>query len=129
MVLTADHGHQFDPNVTGAYPINPQAFISAVNQHFGADVVREVRPTQVWLNKQALSQAGTTPASVADYIMTMTKSQVPTGDVDTPSSELGEKLFEAAFPTSTMKHAPCLPKDMDQETASQSKGQITSPKS
>jgi hypothetical protein len=129
MVLTADHGHQFDPNVSGAYPINPKGLISVVNQHFGGSVVQEVRPTQIWLDHQALSQTGTSEEDVSNYIMTLTKSQIPTADVTTPASQQSDKLFEAAFPSQIMNHLSCLPATMDGETMSTSKGQMLSPTS
>jgi hypothetical protein len=129
MVLTADHGHQFDPNVSGAYPINPKGLLANVNQHFGGPVIQEIRPTQIWLNSQALAQTGTTDGDVANYIMTLTKSQIPTADVTTPASQQGDKLFEAAFPSQIMNHLSCLPASMDGETMSTAKGQMLHPTS
>ena len=108
LVLTADHGHQFDPKVTGAYPINPKVMQPLLDEHFGGPVVQEIRPTQIWLDHKEAQRLGVSETEVSDYIMTLTKADIPTTDVTTPASEQGEKLFEAAFPTSVLARAPCL---------------------
>jgi len=56
MVLTADHGHQFDPAVSGAFLIGIDQLQADIEKQFDSDtdgvpVVQKVRTTQIWINQ------------------------------------------------------------------------------
>jgi hypothetical protein len=112
MTLTADHGHQYDPAVTGALPIGISALTAFIEDRFsapdGPDVVRRARPTQIWMDEQALADAGYSVDDVAAALASATREELAagaelTGDPDAPA-------FSAAFPTSDLDGLGCLPK-------------------
>jgi len=98
---------QFDGWHSAIWEMQNGAWLIAY-EHFGGPVVQEIRPTQIWLDHKEAQRLGVSETEVSDYIMTLTKADIPTTDVTTPASEQGEKLFEAAFPTSVLARAPCL---------------------
>lgn len=111
MVITADHGAQFDPAISGAFPVNPEQFrlnlTAAFDDSDSTPVVTEVRPTQAWFNTDELRRNGYTLSDVSAHIMNLTKSDF-ISEVPVASSEAGERLFDAAFPTEIIDKLPCL---------------------
>ncbi|MEX1047477.1 MAG: alkaline phosphatase family protein [Actinomycetota bacterium] len=111
MVITADHGAQFDPAISGAFPISPEQFrlnlTAAFDDSDSTPVVLEARPTQVWLNTDELKRNGYTLSDVSVHIMNLTKSDF-ISEVPVAASEAGERLFDAAFPTEIIDKLPCL---------------------
>lgn len=110
LALTADHGVLPKPKLTGAIAIKNAELVSDIEASFGGDVVKSIRPSQLWLNQDVLKANGYTLGQVAEYIAEYTRGQ---GEQD--SSKLGaqerkEKLFAAAFPSRVMKGLPCLPR-------------------
>jgi len=112
MTLTADHGHQYDPAITGALPIGIGALTAFIEDRFaapeGPDVVRRARPTQIWMDEQALADAGYSVDDVAAELASATREELAagaelSGDPDAPA-------FSAAFPTSDLDGLGCLPK-------------------
>ncbi len=99
MVVTADHGHQRDPAVSGAYPIDNTVLEQKLNERFNG-AVQEIRPTQIWLRASAANDA----AAISRYIMGMTESDVPSKDV--PSGN--DTMFQAVFPAVLMRKLPCM---------------------
>lgn len=113
LALTADHGHQFDPEITGAFPIGVGDMTRFLRQKFedreGEEVVEQLRPTQLWVNKDELRGNGYTLTDVAMTIARATKADtIDKGSVVDPD-EADELVFAAAFPTSVLSHLPCLP--------------------
>ncbi|HXF35751.1 MAG TPA: alkaline phosphatase family protein [Actinomycetota bacterium] len=112
MVLVADHGHQFDPRVTGAFPIDIDRLERAIVERFddqdGAPVVQRIRPTQIWFDVQELRANGATLGDVARFVMGLTKADTPKpGSVVRPE-EGDEPVFEAAFPSAMLRRLPCI---------------------
>ena len=63
MVVTADHGHQFDPAVSGAFQITPAALLSDLEARFDTDgdstsVIVGVRTSQTFLNMPSSDRTG-----------------------------------------------------------------------
>jgi len=113
MALTADHGHQFDPSVSGAFPIDITALEQDIDRAFptadGTPVVEKVRPTEIWLNAPELAKNGKTPADVARYVMSLTEQQTLKRGVTIQPGHSAERVFSAAFPSSILGRLPCLP--------------------
>jgi hypothetical protein len=112
MILTADHGMQRDPEVTGAFLIDIERLSAAVESAFGGTEFRPViikaRPTQMWLDEQLLEREGYTVEQVAEFIAGLTQSEVA-GATGTQPGEADAPAFQAVFPTSTIERLPCLP--------------------
>ena len=112
MVLTADHGTQRDPHLTGAYLPGVDQITAALNAKFGSPgkpVVQELRPTEVWLDHGVLAQNGYTVADVAAYMNSMTESDVPAPSTTIQPGHGGDPAFLAVFPSAVMSQLPCLP--------------------
>jgi arylsulfatase A-like enzyme len=115
MILTADHGMQRDPAVTGAFLIDIDRLSAAVEAAFGGTegrpVIVKARPTQMWLDTKLLERAGYTVEQVAEFIQGLTPTDVA-GASGTQPGEAGDRVFQAVFPTSTIEQLPCLPEAM-----------------
>ncbi len=99
MVVTADHGHQLDPAVSGAYPIDNVLLEEKLNERFNGGI-QEIRPTQIWLRASAANDA----PEISRYIMGLTEGDIPSKDV--PSGN--DTMFQAVFPAVLMKKLPCM---------------------
>jgi hypothetical protein len=113
MVLTADHGHQFDPTVSGAFLIGIDQLAADIEKAFDSDsdgvpVVQKVRTTQIWIDKAELAQNGHTLDQVAQFISQLTQADTvkPTGTIQ--PGHANDRVFAAAFPTSILSTLPCL---------------------
>jgi predicted AlkP superfamily pyrophosphatase or phosphodiesterase len=114
LVLTADHGAQFDPKVSGAFQVTPRelqadleaAFPSATDR----PVFAAVRTSQVYLNEQAMRASGYTVEQIARWLLAYTKGQgAPGGPDSVPQAERDEPFFSAVIPTEMLPRLPCLP--------------------
>jgi predicted AlkP superfamily pyrophosphatase or phosphodiesterase len=108
LALTADHGVLPKPKLTGAIAIRNAELVSDIEASFGGDVVKSIRPSQLWVNQGVLKANGYSLGQVAEYIVEYTRAQG-----EDPSKlgaqERKELLFAAAFPSRVMKGLPCLP--------------------
>jgi hypothetical protein len=114
MVLTADHGHQFDPAVSGAFQISPAGLLSDLQAQFddgdGTSIFMGVRTSQTFLNMQELEKSGYTVEDISDFILHYTKGQATANPSSLSAAEQSEEVFAAVFPTSVFDHPlPCLP--------------------
>jgi hypothetical protein len=114
LVLTADHGANRDPAVTGAFQIDINELQRRVDAAFddgdSVPLVQDARPTQMWLDPRELADAGATPAEVAAFLSSLTKGDVPAANErPVPPGEAGAPAFAAAFPSSILSRLPCLP--------------------
>ncbi|MEX2274846.1 MAG: alkaline phosphatase family protein [Actinomycetota bacterium] len=111
MVLTADHGHQFDPADTGAFEIDIDAVRLHIDEQFddgdARPLVAWMRPTQVWLDPQELGDAGATLDDVAAYAAGLTRAQTAKKDTVVASEEADDRVFAAAFPSAMLQELPC----------------------
>ena len=115
LMLTADHGMQRDPTVTGAFLADIDRLSSAVEGAFGGTesrpVILKARPTQLWLDTKLLQRQGHTVQQVAGYIQGLTHADVA-GSSGVRPGEAGRPVFDAVFPTSTIDDLPCLPESI-----------------
>jgi hypothetical protein len=113
LVLTADHGAQFDPDVSGAFQVTPgqleqdleAAFPSAVQR----SVFQAVRTSQIYVNEDAMQASGYTFEQIAQFVLDYTKEQGAPDPSTVPADELGDKVFAAAFPIDILSRLECLP--------------------
>ncbi|MEX2203096.1 MAG: alkaline phosphatase family protein [Actinomycetota bacterium] len=113
LVLTADHGAQFDPEVSGAFQVTPgqleqdleAAFPSAVQ----GSVFQAVRTSQIYVNEDAMQASGYTFQQIARFVLDYTKEQGATDPSRVPSDELEDRVFAAAFPIEILPRLECLP--------------------
>jgi hypothetical protein len=111
MILTADHGMQRDPAVTGAYLADIDSLVAAVEAEFGGTaqrpVIQKARPTQLWLDVPLLRRYDHSVEQVADFIAGLTQAELISGASAAPAT--ARPAFQAVFPTSTIERMPCLP--------------------
>jgi len=112
MILTADHGMQRDPAVTGAFLIDIDRLSAAVEAEFGGTaanpVILQTRPTQMWLNSKLLERKGYTVEQVSEFMQGLTQAETA-GVNGTQTGEADDEVFQAVFPTSTLDTLPCVP--------------------
>jgi hypothetical protein len=112
LALTADHGTQYDPAVSGAFQVSPRelhrdlatAFPSATRK----SVFMAVRTSQVFVNEAAMEASGYTFEQIALFLHEYTKEQGASDPSTVPPSELDDRVFSAAFPIDMMPGLGCL---------------------
>jgi predicted AlkP superfamily pyrophosphatase or phosphodiesterase len=113
MALTADHGTNLNPAVSGAFQIDTGSIEDLLNQRFddgdNVPLIEKFRTTEFWLNEDELAQSGSDLVDVSNFLLSLTESQTfkPGGEPQ-PGHE-DDPVFSGAFPTSLMDHLPCLP--------------------
>ncbi len=114
LIVTADHGAQFDPAVSGAFQVTPTELERDLNAAFpvpgGGSVFQAVRSSQIYLNDDVLASSGFTPEEISKFLLDYTHAQgTPDDAPPPPADEASERVFSAAFPISLMQHLDCLP--------------------
>jgi type I phosphodiesterase/nucleotide pyrophosphatase len=112
LALTADHGTNLDPEVSGAFQIDTASIEDLLNQQFddGDDVplIEKFRTTEFWLNEGELAQGGHDLVDVSNFLLGLTQGQTfKTGNEPLPGHE-NDTVFAGAFPTSILDRLPCL---------------------
>ena len=113
LVLTADHGAQFDPEVSGAFQVTPgqleqdldAAFPSATDD----SVFQAVRTSQIYVNEYAMRAGGYSFEQIAQFVLDYTKAQGAPDPSTVPADELADTVFSAAFPIEILPLLRCLP--------------------
>ena len=112
MLITADHGTQRDPALTGAFQISVGRIENAITARFDDDdntpVLQYVRHTQIWLNRRELAENGHSLAEVATFLRSLTKAQTRTSGQALPPGQEDDRVFEAVFPSDILDRLPCL---------------------
>jgi len=113
MVVTADHGAVPNVSVSGALQLSTAAIESALQARFDTDgdktpVIDLIKQTGIFVNMDELRQNGATLDDMAQYILTLTAEQT-VGNFPITPAQAGERVFQAAFPSSIMASLPCLP--------------------
>jgi hypothetical protein len=110
IVLTADHGHQYDPSVSGAFQVTPVQVGADIDDAFGDGVAASVRTTQVYLDGDGLDRARASVDDVAAFLLRYTKAQGAAPSVTVPDGERDDLVFSAVFPVDVFRDPlPCLP--------------------
>ena len=113
LALTADHGTNFDPAVSGAFQIDTGSIEELLNQQFDDDddvpLIDKFRTTEFWLNEEELRQGGHDLLDVSSFLLGLTQAETfKPGREPLPGHE-DDTVFAGAFPTSLMERMPCLP--------------------
>ncbi len=114
MVLTADHGTQYDPAVSHAFLIDIDTLTQDIQKTFDSDgdgipLIQRVRPTEIWLNDAELKDNGYTLTQVSQYLMNLTQADtIKVGRAPDPATA-NATVFSGAFPSSILSKLPCLP--------------------
>jgi len=113
LALTADHGTQKDPDVSGAFMIDinklTQGLSDTFDDHDGIPLVQKVRPTEIWLDKAELRDNGYTLAEVSQWLMELTQEETyKNQNLPAPGHE-NDTVFAAALPSTILASLPCLP--------------------
>ncbi len=111
MVLTADHGSNPNPQVSGAFQISLNGLQAVIDENFaqgGAPVVEKVKQTEIFFNMGRLAEVGATLADVSDFVMTLTQADVLSEGVSIVSNPKAH-VFEVAFPSDMIPTLPCEP--------------------
>jgi hypothetical protein len=113
VAVTADHGHTPDPAMTGNFMISPAAIGAAVDAQFDGDgddvrVIDLVQPAEIFINESELAEHGHTLEEVAEFIMTLTKSDTASEGVVVSADEAQDPVVSAAMPSSLLETLPCL---------------------
>jgi Type I phosphodiesterase / nucleotide pyrophosphatase len=112
MALTADHGTNLNPAVSGAFQIDTGSIEDLVNQTFddgdSVPLIEKFRTTEFWLNEDELAQSGSDLVDVSNFLLSLTESQTfKPGNGPLPGHE-NDPVFAGAFPTALMDRLPCL---------------------
>jgi type I phosphodiesterase/nucleotide pyrophosphatase len=114
MVLTADHGTQRDPAVSGAFMIDINKLTTLLQDRFDDDgdkvaLFEKIRPTEIWVNHAELRDNGVTLNEISAYIMSLTQEQTYKNQNVPAAGHERDTVFDAALPSSMLSALPCLP--------------------
>jgi len=114
LVLTADHGAQYDPAVSGAFQVTPTELERDLNAAFPSatdrSVFEAVRTSQLYVNEVPMRESGYSLEQIASFVLRYTKGEGhPDGPGSVPEAERDDPVFDAAFPISVLPDLGCLP--------------------
>ncbi|MGZ4108393.1 MAG: alkaline phosphatase family protein [Actinomycetota bacterium] len=114
MLLTADHGTQRDPTVSGAFMIDINKLTSLLQKQFDDDndkvaLFEKIRPTEIWVNPVELQDNGVTLTQISTFITSLTQEQTYKNANVPAAGHEQDTVFDAAFPSSMLSALPCLP--------------------
>jgi len=112
LAVTADHGTQNDPGVSGAFEIDIAKLEQGLVAQFDDDrddtrLVEKVRPTEIWLDRDELHDNELRLSDVAGWLSQLTQSEVLKPG-RTPSDPQAP-VFAASLPSRILSQLPCLP--------------------
>ncbi len=111
MTLTADHGMQVHPRESGALAISVGELSRFIEDRFAPDpgrqVLRRVRPTQIWVDERRLAEDGHSLDDVVAWLAKATRADLSGGS--DPAGDPRAPAFAAVFPTSDLDDLDCLP--------------------
>jgi hypothetical protein len=110
LLLTADHGHQYDPKVSGAFRIAHGQLRHAIDDRFddgdGQRVTQAVHSTQVFLDLEELADVGASVDEVARFLLDFTQSDG--ARYGATEVEPGARVFDAVIPRGSLAELPCI---------------------
>jgi hypothetical protein len=110
IAITADHGQQPDESAIDGYGINPREVLDDIDRRFG-DVSLTLRPTQLFLDEEAMIREDVTVEEVARYLSNYRlqdnaadpRQVIAGAGVFEPS----DRLFEFVSPSSMLDDFAC----------------------
>ncbi len=114
MAVTADHGTQRDPEVSGAFMIDIRKLERGLAETFDADddgvpLVQKVRPTEIWVDRAELADNGVTLLDLSRWLLALTQRDTYKNQHLPEPGHEDETVFAAALPSSILARLPCLP--------------------
>jgi hypothetical protein len=113
LVVTADHGAQFDPKVSGAFQVTPGQLQADLEAAFPSStdrsVFQAVRTSQIYVNEDDLRASGYTFDQIAQFVLGYTKAQGATDPSTVPADQGDDRVFSMALPIDELPDLPCLP--------------------
>jgi hypothetical protein len=114
IVLTADHGTQRDPGVSGAFMIDIDKLTSLLQARFdddgdGVALFEKVRPTEIWVDRAELRDNGATLNEISALILSLTQEQTYKNQNAPAAGHERDTVFDAALPSTMLSALPCLP--------------------
>jgi hypothetical protein len=110
LLLTADHGHQLDPEVSGAFRMTHGQVKAAIEERFddgdGVDLVEAMNATQIFLDQQERAEPGSAPQDVARFLLGFTEGDGARYGA-TVAGEASDRVFDAAIPRDLLRDLPC----------------------
>lgn len=114
LAITADHGTQRSPAVSGAFLIDLHRLEDTLQARFdtnGNDVplVQKVRPTQIWLDPNELASNHVNTTEIARFILHLTQAQTIAPGATPDPATANDTVFASALPMDAFPDLPCLP--------------------
>jgi hypothetical protein len=103
LAYTADHGQTPKPETVGGVRIHPDLVGRRVDEYFGLQIVQKMTPSGLFLDREAMEDAGITLEDVARFVATYEYGDGLPADVDRstiPPAELDRRVFAGVFPAS-----------------------------
>jgi predicted AlkP superfamily pyrophosphatase or phosphodiesterase len=113
LALVADHGTQFDPDVSGAFMISADRLRAGLAETFDGDddgvpLVQKLRPSQIWLDRAELADNGFTLEQVSQWLLGLTEADTATASSPPETGRGDDFVFAAALPSSSVADLSCL---------------------
>jgi hypothetical protein len=103
VMISADHGQQPVPEITGGWRINSAELGADVKERFGEEVVTKVTPVDVYLDLDVVEEEDIDMGEIASFLGTYTiEDNIPeeaAGADRVPEARLEEKVFAGVFST------------------------------
>jgi predicted AlkP superfamily pyrophosphatase or phosphodiesterase len=106
VAVTADHGQTPLPSTTGGLRIDRIELEQDIEEYFGADVVEALHPSELYVDRDALRNAGISITDVARYVGAYRyRDGLPEGTpaAGIPQDVLDRRVFAAAIPGSVVE--------------------------
>jgi hypothetical protein len=103
LAYTADHGQTPKPETLGGVRIHPDLVGRRVDEYFGLRIVQKMTPSGLFLDREAMEDAGITLEDVARFVATYEYGDGLPADVDRstiPPAELDRRVFAGVLPAS-----------------------------
>jgi predicted AlkP superfamily pyrophosphatase or phosphodiesterase len=102
LLITADHGHSADKEVSGGFPIKVQAVEDYMADQFpgpdGASVVARVRPGWSFVDLNGLDETDFSLDDLAKDFRGLTKAETSTKPEDVPPPQAKDEVLLTSFP-------------------------------
>jgi predicted AlkP superfamily pyrophosphatase or phosphodiesterase len=100
LAVTADHGQTPIPTHQGGLRIDRYLLEDSIERYFGSDIVETIHPSEIFLDRDAVRDAGLTWEEVARYVgQVRYRDLVPEGtDPESVRGRLDDRVFAAALP-------------------------------
>jgi hypothetical protein len=129
LAVTADHGQSPIPTTMEGLRIDRVQLETDIDDYFGADIIEAVHPTELYLDPEAMDDAGISPEDVARYVGDYRYGDgLPEGadPEGIPGALLDRRVFAGALPASVL--AAMTPADLAAlGPGSYPEGDLTSP--